>query len=117
MSIQDAFKELQDFDVNDIDFDNIGSWPIAIKIIAWSFVLILVFVLGYTQDISGLIDSLEREEKKELALRTEFEKKAFKAANLEAYRVQMDEMEESFWCLNQPVAQRYRSARLVRRYY
>ena len=48
MAIQDALKELQDFDVNDIDFDNIGAWPIAIKIIAWSLILILVLavVLG-----------------------------------------------------------------------
>jgi type IV pilus assembly protein PilO len=99
MAIQDALKELQDFDVNDIDFENIGSWPIAIKMIAWLLVLILVLVLGYTQDVSGLIDSLEREETKELALRQEFEKKAFKAANLEAYRLQMVEMEESFGAL------------------
>ena len=99
MAIQDALKELQDFDVNDIDFENIGSWPIAIKIIAWSLILILVLVLGYTQDISDLIDSLDREENKELALRKEFEGKAFKAANLDAYRLQMVEMEESFGAL------------------
>ena len=99
MAIQDALKELQDFDVSDIDFENIGSWPIAIKTIAWSLLLILVLVLGYTQDISDLIDSLEREENKELALRKEFEGKAFKAANLEAYRLQMVEMEESFGAL------------------
>jgi type IV pilus assembly protein PilO len=99
MAIQDALKELQDFDINDVDFENIGSWPIAIKIIAWSLILILVLGLGYTQDISDLVDSLEREETKELALRKEFEGKAFKAANLEAYRLQMVEMEESFGAL------------------
>jgi type IV pilus assembly protein PilO len=99
MAIQDALKELQDFDVNDIDFDNIGSWPIAIKIIAWSLVLIVVLVLGYTQDISDLIYDLELEQKKELTLRTEFEFKAHKAANLDAYRLQMVEMEESFGAL------------------
>jgi type IV pilus assembly protein PilO len=99
MAIQDTLKELQDFDINDIDFENIGSWPIAIKIIAWSLILVLVLVLGYTQDISDLVDNLDREENKELALRKEFEEKAFKAANLEAYRLQMVEMEESFGAL------------------
>ena len=99
MAIQDALKELQDFDINDVDFEDIGSWPIAIKIIAWSLILILVLGLGYTQDISDLLDTLEREETKELALRKEFEGKAFKAANLDAYRLQMVEMEESFGAL------------------
>ena len=59
----------------------------------------MVLALGYTQDISDLIDSLDREENKELALRKEFEGKAFKAANLDAYRLQMVEMEESFGAL------------------
>ena len=37
--------------------------------------------------------------KKEVALKKDFEKKAFQAANLDAYRQQMVEMEESFGAL------------------
>jgi type IV pilus assembly protein PilO len=99
MSIQDAFKDLQGFDVSDLDFDNIGSWPIAIKVIVWVLVLVLVLALGYTQIIADMQDDLGRTQQKEQTLRKDFENKAFQAANLDAYRDQMVEMKESFGAL------------------
>jgi type IV pilus assembly protein PilO len=42
---------------------------------------------------------LAKVEKKEVDLKKDFEKKAFQAANLDAYRQQMVEMEESFGAL------------------
>ena len=44
-------------------------------------------------------EQLAKVEKREVRLKKEFEKKAFQAANLEAYRQQMVEMEESFGAL------------------
>jgi type IV pilus assembly protein PilO len=99
MSIQDAFSELQDFDVNDLDFENMGSWPSAIKFIAWAIVFVGVVAAGYFYIVADLQEQLAQEQKKELGLKKEFEGKAFKAANLEAYRAQMVEMEESFGSL------------------
>lgn len=99
MAIQDAFKELQSFDINELSFENIGSWPIAVKIITWILVLVLVLLIGYTQDISLLQDELDRVRQKEQTLRLDFERKALQAANLDAYRLQMVEMEESFGAL------------------
>ncbi len=99
MAIQDALKELQGFDINDLDLDNIGSWPIAIKAIAWAVVFFAVLALGYSQDTADLITEQERAAQQERSLRTEFERKAFQAANLDAYREQMKEMEESFGAL------------------
>ena len=99
MAIQDAFKELQGFDLSDLDFDNIGSWPIAIKAIVWIIVLVLVLVLGYTQLIADMQRDLDRVQLQEQTLRKDFETKAFQAANLDAYRDQMVEMEESFGAL------------------
>lgn len=99
MAIQDALKELQGFDINELDFDNIGSWPIAIKVISWLIVLIVVLALGYTQLISDMQDNLGRVEQGEKLLRKDFETKAFQAANLDAYRKQMVEMKESFGAL------------------
>lgn len=99
MAFNDVIQELKDFDINDLDFDNIGSWPIAIKSIIWIAVFVGVLAAGYFYDVSDLQTSLAKEEKKEAELKTQFERKAFQASNLEAYRKQMVEMEESFGAL------------------
>ncbi|MEH6557521.1 MAG: type 4a pilus biogenesis protein PilO [Oceanicoccus sp.] len=99
MAFSDALQELKEFDVNDLNLDNMGSWPIAIKLIVWVIVFIAVLAVGYVYDVSDLQKNLEKEQKKELDLRSQFESKAYQAANLDAYRKQMVEMEESFGAL------------------
>lgn len=99
MAIQDFFEELKEFDVNDLDVENIGVWPTPVKVILWLLVLVVVLVLGYVYDISDLRLQLSSVESKEVELRKEYEEKAFKAANLDAYRKQMAEMEEAFGAL------------------
>jgi type IV pilus assembly protein PilO len=79
-----------------LDFDNIGDFPGVVK----GLFTILVFsaVLGATYyfDTQNQILRLEKEQKKEVNLRTEFRTKQEKAANLQAYRDQMTEMCVSF---------------------
>jgi len=99
MAVEDVLKSLQEFDINDLDLDNIGSWPIAIKVVVWVIALVGVLVLGYVYHIQNLQQVLEKAAAQEVSLKTEFEQKAFQAANLEAYRKQMGEMEESFGAL------------------
>ena len=99
MAIQDVIQELQDFDINDLDFDNIGSWPGPIKVIVWILTFVGVLAAGYFYVIQDLQTSLSTAQGKEITLKQEFERKAFQAANLDAYRKQMDEMEESFGAL------------------
>ena len=99
MAIQDFLQELKEVDFNDLDFENIGVWPMAVKAVIWVLVLVAVLVLGYVYDIKDLRQQLVREQKTETELKAEFEKKAFQAANLDSYRKQMTEMEESFGAL------------------
>jgi type IV pilus assembly protein PilO len=99
MAFEDTLRSLREFDVGNLEFDNIGSWPVAIKVLVWVVLLIAVLVGGYYYHIEGLQVQLATAEAKEVALRKEFESKAFQAANLEAYRKQMVEMEESFGAL------------------
>ena len=99
MALQDSLSSLQDFDINDLDLDSVGSWPIAVKVIIWVLLLVGVLAGGYYYDIKGLQEQLAREEAKEVELKKDFERKAFQAANLDAYRKQMVEMEESFGAL------------------
>lgn len=99
MSFNDAIQELKEFDVNDLDAENIGSWPIMIKTIVWILVFIGVLAAGYFYDVSELQQQLAKSEKKEQELKSQFERKAYQAANLDAYRKQMEEMEVSFGAL------------------
>ena len=99
MAFEDTMRSLREFDVNDLDFDSVGSWPLPIKMFIWVVVLGGVLAFGYYYHIEDLQIQLEGERKKEEQLKKEFEKKAFQAANLEAYRQQMREMEESFGAL------------------
>lgn len=99
MAFEDTLRSLREFDIGELDFDNVGSWPIAVKVLVWAVLLIAVLVAGYYYHIEDLQKELADAEAKEVTLKKDFEKKAFQAANLDAYRQQMAEMEESFGAL------------------
>lgn len=99
MAFEDTLRSLREFDVNDIDFDNIGSWPTAVKAVLGVLLLVVVVAGGYYYHIKDLQLTLGNVQAEEERLRQDYEKKAFQAANLEAYKAQMVEMEESFGAL------------------
>ncbi len=99
MAFEDTMRSLREFNVNDLDFDNVGSWPTPVKVIVWALLLIAVLFAGYYYHVKDLQTQLAGVEATELQLREEFEKKAFQAANLDAYRQQMADMQESFGAL------------------
>ena len=87
---------MADIDLNNLDFSNIGSWPIAVKGVLVAIVAVGVLALGYFVDIQDQQDNLERITSEEKRLKSDFETKQAKAANLDAYKAQMVEMEDSF---------------------
>ena len=99
MAFEDTMRSVRDFDIGDLDVDNVGSWPVAIKLFIWAALIAAILVAGYYYHIEGLQAQFTVVEAKEEELKKEFEKKAFQAANLDAYRRQMVEMEESFGAL------------------
>lgn len=99
MSWVDRMRELNEIDLNDLDLENVGSWPAAARAIVAAMLFVLIVVLGYYYHIANLSDRLEASERKELELRREFERKAFEAQNLDAYKLQLQEMRDSFGAL------------------
>ena len=99
MSVMNSLKSLNDLDLGDLDFENLGSWPVAIKAAAGVVLFAVLVIGGYYYHVEDLQQRLARAESEEIDLRRDFEKKAFEAANLEAYKRQMVEMEESFGAL------------------
>lgn len=99
MSLQQSLDGLKNLDLNDLDFENVGSWPVVVKIIAGILVFVLVIVLGYNLYLKDMQAQLDSAIAQEAQLKQDFETKAFQAANLNAYKEQMVEMEESFGAL------------------
>jgi type IV pilus assembly protein PilO len=86
-------------DLNELDFNNIGTWPLPARIAAILLVCAAVLFAGYWFDTKEQIQVLERAQAKETDLKKDYEKKQADAANLEAYRQQMAEMEKTFGTL------------------
>jgi type IV pilus assembly protein PilO len=86
-------------DLNNLDFNNIGSWPMAAKGLAIAVICAAVLFAGYWFDTKEQMQMLEQQQAKENELKQTFEKKQADAANLEAYKEQMAEMEKRFGAL------------------
>jgi type IV pilus assembly protein PilO len=99
VAFEDTLRSLREFDVNDINLDNIGTLPVPVKVILGLLLFAAVLAGGYYYHIKDLQRQLASVEAQENVLRQEYEKKAFEVANLDAYRRQMAEMEESFGAL------------------
>ena len=99
MSFAESLESLKGFDVNELDFNNAGSWPGPIKAIVFIIVITLVVGGGYWFLIKDQFAQLDQVTSKESDLRQQYETKAYKVANLAAYKLQMLEMEESFGAL------------------
>lgn len=83
-------------ELQNLDYNNIGSWPLAAKVGAIVLVCAGIFYATWHYDIQGQRQALERVTQQENELRRTFEDRQRKAANLDALKQQMQEMEESF---------------------
>jgi type IV pilus assembly protein PilO len=100
-------------ELNELDLSNLGEWPGLVKAI---LILILMGGVGaawYFLDIEDQYKQLKRVENTEKDLRLDFEGKQAKAANLEAYRAQLAEMEESFGAMLRQLPNRTEVADLL----
>lgn len=99
MALQDVIDQLNDFDINDVDWTRMGVWPIAAKVATCVILSIAIVALSYFLFVKDLNVELEKTVSEEETLKSSFRRKAFQAANLQAYRDQMKEMEQSFGAL------------------
>lgn len=83
-------------ELNNLDMNNVGDWPIVLKLIIIIVLGVAVLAAVYYLDTEDQIIALEAVEAKEVELRAEFEKLQQKAANLEGYKQQLAEMQQSF---------------------
>ena len=85
-------EELQSIDVNDI-----GRWPLVFRVAVIALVFIAVTFAGiWFTIVKDKAPVLERAEAEEQELRVTFENKQRKAANYDAYKAQLAQIEQSF---------------------
>lgn len=99
MSVAESLNSLKRVDISELDLNNLGSWPPVIKVIACVLALIAALALGYNFYLKDLQSTLDQNRATEQTLKGQFSAKAFQAANLDVYKSQMKEMEESFGAL------------------
>ncbi|GGI91146.1 type 4a pilus biogenesis protein PilO [Legionella impletisoli] len=87
---------MKNLNLNELTLENIGQWPKHIKIAAIVVVALVIIGLGYWLIIKSNLEQYESLQQQERELRAEFERTQHKAANLQAYRNQMEIMEERF---------------------
>lgn len=77
------------------DINSSGTWPIPVKTLVIAIVCAVLAGAWFYMDTLGQLEELETVEKKELDLKTEFEDKQRKSANLQDYRDQLAQIETS----------------------
>jgi len=92
-----SLEDLSSLDINDVK--NIGTAPAIVKVFLIVLLCIIVAVAGYFLVTTPKLEELDKVEKEETNLKAIFDEKAAKAANLDAYKQQLDEMRQSFGAL------------------
>jgi len=89
-------SRLSELDLNDLDFNNIGSWPTAAKAIVIVLLFSLVSFGVYWFDTQDQLTRLEGLEKQEKTLKDRVNRRALRAANLDILKQQLVLMEKDF---------------------
>ena len=97
--INEYVEQLKSINFSEINWGRIGVWPwparVFLSVLA-SAIIVIGFYFGFIKDLHL---QLESDQRKEITLKETFQKKAFEASNLDKYRLQIAEMEESFGAL------------------
>ncbi len=99
MSFKDSLNELRETDFADLDIQQIGAWPSSVKNFLLVLVLIFIVAAGYFFKIKALREQDFSAARQEIKLLEQYQNKAFQAANLDAYRLQMIALDETFGVL------------------
>lgn len=80
-------------EIQSLDTENPGGWPNSVKIVSLIFLVVLILFGGYWFFVKDMKLNLEKLQKKETELKNTYTFKYQKAAQLDAYKEQLEEME------------------------
>lgn len=82
------------FNINELDFNNIGNWPQKAKMVFCCVLAVFIVLMGYLLVFRGQQEELAKLEHREGELRADFEKEQGRAVNLEPLKQQLAQMEQ-----------------------
>lgn len=80
--------------IKDLNFQNTGSWPREYKLGFCAIIVVVIVGLAWWLFVRDKTDELSNLERQESELRSEFETKQGRAANLEPLKLQLAQMEQ-----------------------
>jgi type IV pilus assembly protein PilO len=84
-------------ELQNLDFNDIGRWPFVFRALFIGLFFAITVAGGFYYFVyTAQMPRLERAEQEELELRSSFEQKQKKAANFDAYKEQLADIENSF---------------------
>lgn len=83
-------------EINDLDFEQVATWPFEVKSLVALFVVIISLVGGYYFLVKDKLPILEVAQDKELNLKQVYQGKYRIAVNLEAYEEQLSRLQSDF---------------------
>lgn len=86
-------------ELRNLDLKDIAALPLPVKIAGVAIICLLILGAGYWLVIKDELAERERAEQQEQALRQQYLAKKLLAVNIDAYRKQMEEIQESFGSL------------------
>jgi type IV pilus assembly protein PilO len=96
MALQDTIDQLNNFDINDVDWSRIGVWPLAGRMFVWLVIIAAIIAGAYFGLIKDKYTDLDRHAAQEVTLKQTFKQKALQAAKLDQYIELMSQMETDF---------------------
>lgn len=98
-----AQKSKKPFDFNDfrrsfesLDTENYGSWPLPVKVTVFGFIIAFIAAISWALPISSKLDEIKAAESEQQVLLESYRKKESRARHLEAYKIQVAQMEIEF---------------------
>ena len=96
-----------------LDSENYGSWPLAVKITVLLFIVAFIAALAWALPISNKIDEIAASESEQQILLDDYRKKESRARHLQAYKIQVAQMEIEFKTLLDQLPKETRVSELV----
>lgn len=87
---------MNSINLSELTLDNVGQWPVPVKIGAIVGAALLIIGLGLWVLVKPNFEQLDTLQAQEVSLRNDFEIKQKQASNLQAYRNQLQLMNERF---------------------
>ncbi|MBT4835839.1 MAG: type 4a pilus biogenesis protein PilO [Methylococcales bacterium] len=100
-------------DLNNLDMENVGSWPLPAKLIAIIFMSAALAGTWYMLDTQDQMAELEKVEQEERRHRQMFEGKQKRVVNLDLLKQQLKDMEETFQAMRRQLPNKTEVDRLL----